>query len=324
MQQCLPLLFLILIWTVLPSSLATSNPLSISSANINFRDYRDTLTNLSQIDMPNDFKLNLVVTFPSQQPEEAFFYGGIMALKEVALHDFNGDIPIQRFRTRNFPDMEVRLASSDNGPLPTKYAVWALTLALYFIDYLNVWETSIWSMEWQGNAIGGIALGDPTTLSQLFESDSSGTEETPQNLVVSDGPANDTNATNGTTIPGQPDDTDPVTLDVSYGRSLDKSAVFLTIIAALSDAAVKPADSRVTGTWSSSFSNYHCEFHTEELTPVRTSPPFYTFRWLIESLGKAIQVFVLYNRYQELSMRVKVNNIVVAQSSFEYKLDANL
>ena len=167
-------------------------------------------------------------------------------------------------------------------------------------------KTAFFSLQWQGEEVGGIGFGPSRTPS---------TKVVTTDALITD----DIHVTNSTAYQADTN-ADKVSVDVtSYGRKLQQEAVFMAIISALSDASAKPADERVTGIFNSFFHDYHCQVTTREVNPVRTTPPYYIFAPLIKSLVLAADHFVTKNDYRQLRMLVKVNDVPVANSLVVYK-----
>lgn len=292
-----------------------------------------TVARLSQIPIPRDFKLMPQFNLPSHIPTDAYYYNIIVALATVALHDFDGVMAEDRFRTERFPQLPILINTPPPGrPIPTKYAVWGLVLAIVFLLNLTGFNTVFFSLQWQGIEVGGIGMGDALIISQFLEARSNGTDKTTKNLAMSNPP--DSNITDSTTAlkelfrginPKVPSNEDNLSVDFDYyGQELQKEAVFMAIISALSEAAVKPAEDKVTGTFTSFFDDEHAQFTTRETTPARIRPPYYTYKWLIASLVRAVDHFVRNNVYRQLKMNLKLNNVAFAKSVLYYKFDPHL
>lgn len=326
-RQWLPALFLTWATSVLSSPLAVSNPSSLSSPKINLTDITHTFANLSEIDIPQDFKLHLQSQFPSYQPEEAYFYNTIMALRKVALEDFNGVMPGQHFNTNKFPKTPINLVARW-GQIQRKYVVWGLLPALAFMTEETGLCVTSFRLLWQEGEIGSVGFGIPGTISRAPEGRSNGTESTTQNHVPSiDG----FNLTNSPATLGEPasdaDLTEPLNTNrvtVAIARSggdLRKYDVLMGIAGALAEAAEKPAEHRINYDWSSQLWNFNCRFATKQVTPVRTAPLVYTFRVLIDSLVQVADYYIRVNAYHEISMITKVDRVMVGISKLVHRTD---
>jgi len=304
-----------------------SNPSSLSSPKINLTDITHTFANLSEIEIPQDFKLDLQSQFPSYQPEEAYFYNTIMALRQVALEDFNGDMLGQHFNTNKFPDTPINLVAR-GGQIQRKYVVWGLLLALAFMTEETGLCVTSFRLLWQEIEVGSVGFGIPGVISQAPEGRSDGTESTTQNHVPSiDGfiltnspatlgePASDANLT-------EPLNTNSVTVAIARsGGDLRKYDVLMGIAGALAEAAEKPAEHRINYDWSSQLWNFNCRFDTKQVTLVRTAPLVYTFRVLIDSLVQLADYYIRVNAYHEISMITRVDRVMVGISKLVHRTD---
>ena len=331
--QCLSLL-LSGAQVVLSSPLAVSNPLSLSSGSFNLTvPVGYPTVSLSQIRIPTDFKLEPQFTNPNHQPKEAYYYNIIVALASVAIKDFDGVVTEQVYTTDRFPRLPVFFNTPPpSGPIPTRYAVWALTLAPVFLDVVIGFKTVFFSLQWLGEEVGGLALGDSRSISRFLESHSNETDKMTHNLAMSAAPIEAATpgivaleelveATNLTA----PSNADRLNIEFEYyGQTLLKQSIFLAIISALSDVAVKAHQDKVIGKFSSFFDDEHALFTTEAIEPARTSPPYYTYGTMIGTLALAADYLVQHRDYHELKMKIKVNDIVVANAALSYLDDPHL
>ena len=296
LRQGFPVLFFTWTQWVSSSPLTVSNPSSLVSTTANLTHNLLTVANLSQIAVPQDFKIEPNFLRISGQPTEAYFYNIISALKEVALEHFHGDTPPTVFRTTRFPMVDIQLTGQQ---LQARFVVWGLLLAIFWMNnFPFLFNTAFFRLEWQGVTVGGLLFG-PTQ-----------PDNTPKQLTTDALIVNDTSAVSVNFTP--------------YGRELDQVDMFMAIISALSEAAVKPANERVAGIFNSFFDHYHCQITSTGVMPTRTDPPYYTFETLIQSLWLATEYIVTNNQKWQLRMLVKVNNVPVAQSEVVWKDDPHL
>lgn len=250
-----------------------------------------------------------------------------MALRHVALEDFNGFMPGHHFYTDKFPNTPINLVARW-GQIQRKYVVWGLLLALAFMTEETGLCVTSFRLLWQEIEIGSVGFGIPGVISQAPEGPSDGTESTTQNHVPSiDGfiltnspatlgePASDADLT-------EPLNTNSVTVAIARsGGDLRKYDVFMGIAGALAEAAEEPAEHRLNYDWSSQLWNFDCRFDTKQVTPVRTAPPVYTFRMLIDSLVQVADYYVRVNAYHEISMITRVNRVMVGISKLVRRTD---
>ncbi len=98
----------------------------------------------------------------------------------------------------------------------------------------------------------------------------------------------------------------------------------MNIAGALAQAAEKPSEARLNYDWSSQLWNYQCRFDTKQVAPIRSAPPVYTFRVLIESLAQVADYYVGNNAYHEISVITRVNRVTVGTSKLVQRTDRPL
>lgn len=324
-RQWLPVLFLAWAMSVLSSPLAVSDPPSLSSIKINLTDITHTFANLSEINIPQDFQLKLQFRLASFQPEEAYFYNTIMALRLVALEDFNGAMVGQRFHTNEFPNTPILLVTP-SGQIQRKYVVWGLLLGLAFMTKETGLCVTSFGLLWHGAAIGDLVFGSLQMVSQAPETPSNGTASiTPKHVSSIDG----FNLTNSPATLGEPasdadlsSDAMRVTVDIVHsGAALRKYDVLMSIAGALAEAAEQPTTDRIYYDWRSQLWNFDCRFETKQITPIRSAPPVYTLKVLIDSLAQVADYYIRVNAYYEIIMVTRVDRVIVADSKLVRRTD---
>lgn len=327
LRQWLPVLFLTWAISVLSSPLAVSNPPSLSSANVKLAEFTRTFANLSAIDIPQDLKLYLQFQAPSPQPQTAYYYNTIAALRQLALGDFDGLMFGQRFVTSKFPNTPITLVTR-SGQIQRRYVVWGLLLALAFMTEETGLCVTTFALLWQGMSVGRLTFGIPGMLSQAPESHTNGTESTTPGSVSSIDGFNVTNrpASSG----GSANDADlssyatRVTVAITRsGDNLNPHDVFMGIAGALAEAAERNPEQRIDE-WSSQLWNFDSRFDTRQVRLFRAEQPLYTFRVLIESLAEVTDYFVNYQAFYEISAIIKVNQVMVGISRLGHRMAGRL
>lgn len=258
-------------------------------------------------------------------PRRAYYYAAIMAMKELALEDFNGVMRDQHFRTTRFPQLNVSM-NTHYETVPRKYVVWGLFLACAIMEEGTGFGWNFFSLQWQGREVAGLAFSPLLPTPQPSDGGPDGTKTTTPNQVSSIDESKVTNstATLGTTAsqtdsPGASnDDTVAVTLQ-HIGGPLRDIDVYMELLDAMAHAAPNPPDRRITRVWTSEFDDCHATFSTNQVPATRSEPPHYTFRVLIESLALAAEHIVEENQYYEFGMLIKVNDVAIASALLIHK-----
>lgn len=258
-------------------------------------------------------------------PDRAYYYAAIMALKEVALEDFNGVARNQNFHNTRFPGLVVMM-NTHYDTVPRKYVVWGLLLACGLMEQAIGFGHLFFSLQWRGREVAGLAFSPARSTFQISDGRPNGTETTTPNEVPS---IDDVQVTNSTATPGTTAsetvstgasnaDTLSVTIE-RHGSLLRASDVYMELLFALAHAAPKPSNTRITRVWKSEMDDYHTTFSTNQVPATRSEPPYYTFRVLIESLALAADHVVQENQYYEFDMLIKVNDVAIASALLSHK-----
>ncbi|KAL8771741.1 MAG: hypothetical protein Q9209_002932 [Squamulea sp. 1 TL-2023] len=280
--------------------LATSNSVKPSSQRINPSIPMPSHPKLSQINIPKDFRV-VPTSVASQGPsEEAFFYNTIIALKELALGDYNGNMPVQSFASMRFPEPAIQFYGMDTV-IPRKYIIWGLLISIYNMVSTADFRTRLVVLYYLNVEVGGITFGRPTTVNGLLHRHAmkGGTKLTGQ-------PFNE-NHTATTPLAAN-----RVTIDLTpFGSIIKPSNLFMTIISALSEAAPHFATTPLDGPFTSQFQTFPCRLATRPIQPPRRTPPVYEWRHLVHALGQVTEFVVGKVVSMEMTMSINVDGTTV-------------
>ncbi|KAL8735676.1 MAG: hypothetical protein Q9166_000845 [cf. Caloplaca sp. 2 TL-2023] len=199
-----------------------------------------------------------------------------MALKEVALGDFEGTMPGRAFASRRFP-----------RPVFQYYGIDADIQRSEVISKLLDAPTNKGNLPIQNLTV--------PNLSNAAKNSQSTTH------TITTSPL----TTNRVTVEFN-----------YFGINIGSNAIFMAIISALSEAATHPASSSLQGPWTSQFRSFPCILVTRPVMPARRKPPVYEWRWAIQALGQATEYVVGRADYRKLRMDIKIDGWRVGMASF--------
>ncbi|KAI4221308.1 MAG: hypothetical protein L6R36_006992 [Xanthoria steineri] len=270
--------------------------------------------NLSQVAVPQDFKI-----FPrsggQHLPREGFFYNTILALRDVALGNYNTIMPIQRFTSERFPEPVVQFYGNGAG-LPRRYLVWGLLMSIWNMIYTSDFRTLLVTLYYRSAEVGGILFGPQESGTGSLRLPTTKDEDTtvtpPSNGTTTNDPSHPQR------IPSNPLPSNRVTVAISpFGSAMPATNVYMALISALSEAAVHPATDRLEETFTSNFDGFACSLVTRPVMPPRRTPPVYQWGHLIVALPLVMEEFVGRAEFRESSLSIKVDGVTVGLARFE-------
>ncbi|KAI4111364.1 MAG: hypothetical protein LQ339_000563 [Xanthoria mediterranea] len=272
--------------------------------------------NLSQIAVPQDFKI-----FPrsggQHLPREGFFYNTILALKDVALGNYNTIMPIQRFTSERFPEPVIQFYGNGAG-LPRRYLVWGLLMSIWNIIFTSDFRTLLVTLYYRSAEVGGILFGPQESGTGPLRLPTAKEEEDTTVPPPSNGTPNDYPFHPAKNIPSNPLPSNRVTTEISpFGAAMPARNVYMALISALSEAAVHGATDRLEETFTSHFDGFPCSLVTRPVMPPRRIPPVYQWGHLIVALPQVMEEFVGRAEFRESSLSIKVDGVTVGLARFE-------
>ncbi|KAL8994571.1 MAG: hypothetical protein Q9169_005489, partial [Polycauliona sp. 2 TL-2023] len=218
-------------------------------------------TQLSQVDIPEDFTI-----YPrfaaSGSPPESYFYNAIIALKDVALGDYEQIMPIQRTATRRFPQPVIQFYGIGAG-MPRKYLVWGLVMSVWNMLYTSNFKDALVLLYDRGREVGGILYGPQEIQNRLLSQRKGDPVTTRKLLSTLSISSNSTGGSqfNQNNITSTPLMTNRVAVLINpFGDPIPANNIYMTIISVLSEAAVHPSTDRIQEAFTSHFDAIDCYF----------------------------------------------------------------
>ena len=307
---------LVFTWT----GLAASSPLTDNDGALSVSGAMLHSTSLAQVEVPEDFFIYPRFNPLPGPPPESYFYNTIVTLKDVALGDYNGIIPIQSISTRRYPVPVIQFYGVGAGSvLFRRYLIWGLVLSICNMLFTSTFRTSLVVLYYRDAEVGGILFGPQETGNTLLRHNTTkGAIPTlPQSLPRSKAAHNPSNSSNNSSAPSAPLRTNRVTVVISpFGSPISANDIYMTIISALSEAAVPLSTDPIEEPFTSQFGTFPCYLVTRPIMPPRRTPPIYEWRHLIQALPQAMEFMVGRGVFRESSMSIKVDGVTVGLATF--------
>ncbi|KAL8857381.1 MAG: hypothetical protein Q9178_006008 [Gyalolechia marmorata] len=269
--------------------------------------------------------------------EEAAFINIVHAMKEIAHGDFYGVIQGQKFRTERYPEPVVWIQTTSAGIVKRKYVLWGLYEILKYLYSILNFTRSHFTLLWDEEEVGGIGLGTPSaghvpdyrTIDDTSHQDDATTDavamsEDNQSLASRD-------ITNKTTTLGPQTQNANLTdlasrLSVVFGyrggRPMSKEDMFIGILRVFISAAIPPSNQRIRFHWGpSDTADTPCKFTIA--STIQTEPPYLQFYWVVEAVARAADYLVAKDRYQLLSMVLKVDDVKIGGALLFHRQSAS-
>ncbi|KAL8645348.1 MAG: hypothetical protein Q9226_007348 [Calogaya cf. arnoldii] len=273
-------------------------------------------TNLSQIEIPQDFKIAPRFGLPGP-PQEGFFYNTIIALKEIALGEYNGIMPLQTFASRRFPEPNIHFYGNSHVPgIPRRYLIWGLMISIWNMLFTSDFRSSLVLLYYRDVEVGGILFGPQTTIPSPLRPPARKGISTPERQLLTSNPSNNSHSKSNN-ITTTPLSTNRVTVLINpFGNPFTPNNLYMGIISALSEAAIYPSTDRLQEPFSSHFDTFPCYFVTRPVMPPRRTPPIYEWRHLIQALPQVMEYMIGVQVFRESSLEIKVDGVTVGLASF--------
>ena len=294
-------------------------------------------TNLFQNPIPAEFTMTCDLILPIPFTEEAAFINIVHAMKEIAHGDFHGVMRDQKFRTERYPEPVVWVQTTSVGTVKRKYVLWGLYETLKYLYNSLTFAHSHFTLFWDDEEVGGIGLGSPTP-DQLSDHHTVITTSRPNDATTNEVAMSEDNQslagrdiTNNTTTLGPETRNTSLTdlasrLSVVFGyrggRAMGKDDMFVGILRVFISAAIPPSNEQIRFDWApSDTDDTPCKFTIASTG--RTTPPFLQFYWVVEAVARAADYLVAANRYQLLSMVLKVDDVKVGGALLFHRQSAS-
>ncbi|KAL8849454.1 MAG: hypothetical protein Q9221_005536 [Calogaya cf. arnoldii] len=276
--------------------------------------------NLSQIKIPQDFTIAPQFGLPGS-PQEGFFYNTIIALKEIALGEYNGIMPLQIFSSPRFPEPMIHFYGLGAiAGIPRRYLIWGLMISIWQMLFTSDFRSALVILYFRGVEVGGILFGPQATITRLPRPPARKGISTPERQLLTSNPSNSAAANSrykSNNITNTPLSTNRVTVLIDpFGNPFTPSSLYMCIISALSEAAIYPSTDRIQEPFTSHFDTFPCYFITRPVMPPRRTPPIYEWRHLIQALPQVMEYMVDKGVFRESTVSIKVDGITVGLASF--------
>ncbi|KAL8925141.1 MAG: hypothetical protein Q9208_003646 [Pyrenodesmia sp. 3 TL-2023] len=293
------------------------------------------VANLTWGQIPLEFTMSPDLSLPFPFPQEAAFINIVHALKEIAHGDFQGAMPAQDFRTAAYPEPVIILTSpSGSRTIERKYVVWGLYGALLYMYNARAFGVSHFTLLWNNEEVGGIGFGHPygDGLDHRAIDDTTSPENTEwaddNSAVPEDEASAGAELASRATAAGEVNRaTENLTdlasrLSVTFtyaGRNMDKAHMFMAIVWTLATAAIYPSNERIQHLWTPVDQESPCKFVASAVP--RTTPPYLQYFWIVEAVAKTAAYLVATNTYRQLSVLMKVDEVVVGRALLFHRAD---
>ncbi|KAL8924512.1 MAG: hypothetical protein Q9208_003987 [Pyrenodesmia sp. 3 TL-2023] len=291
-----------------------------------------SVSNLFMVPLPEDFKIEPQVNQAMQYPQEACYLNTIHAMEEIALDLFNGLMPRFSFSSQQYPGLIITIIPPDNSDMiEIRVVIWGLFLAVRHMNMHNAFQPTIFHLKWSDQDVGRIAYGSTRLISRPHVQQQK--NETYKSILEKPGiriqeKAKDPTADNSLEI--SPNDNNHLLIHFRYfGKPpprIAKGDIFLTVLGALTQAAIPDASADALKTFTSavSVSGAHCTFIlAPAAAPRSASAPVLRMEDLIHALGAAADFYLANRVYTQLDMRLSVDGVGVASAVFWHNVKPN-
>ncbi|CAF9918837.1 hypothetical protein IMSHALPRED_004432 [Imshaugia aleurites] len=246
----------------------------------------------------------------------------IAALKELALKNWGSDKIMDgtEYRLDNYPEVSITVTTSRRQRnIQARFVIWAICLGVIDMISKKQFEFAQFEISWDGQVLGWLqivnqAAGVDLKTKTRQDNGTVGMENLTTTLLSANGTVGlePFSITNIVTMDNA-DDPAEARLQVTMyptGVTLAIYDVFVPIMSGLTDLAGHSSTQQTTGFISglTGFQGWICIF---EATPVRTSPPFMEFGWLIRAIARIPAYMLETGRFGEISMRIEVDGVLV-------------
>lgn len=245
----------------------------------------------------------------------------VAALKELALRDWDDKIiDGTEYELDDYPEVRIIITTPKRKRnVQVRFVLWAACLGVYDMILKKKFEFAQFEMSWERQVLGWVQVVNHPTSASLT------TEKGQVNGTLDVGNISATLLSTDRTIGLEPISiTNIVTMDnandpaearlnvtiTPYGDTLGVYDVFVPIMSGLTDMAQFPSTHQVSGLiiGLEGFKGFIC---IVPAIPLRTSPPFMEYAWLIRAIARIPTYMLEKGRFGEVNIRIEVDGVGV-------------
>ncbi|KAL9620141.1 MAG: hypothetical protein Q9204_008237 [Flavoplaca sp. TL-2023a] len=232
-------------------------------------------------------------------------------------------MPIQATSTRRYPVPVIQFYGEGSGSvLFRRYLIWGLVMSICNMLFTSTFRTSLVVLYYRDAEVGGILFGpqEPGNSLLRHHTTKGAIPILSQSLApgrAAHNPSKSSNDSTAPTAPTAPLTANRITVVISpFGSPISANDIYMTIISALSEAAVPLSTDPIEEPFTSRFGTFPCYLVTRPVMPPRRTPPIYEWRHLIQALPQAMEFMVGRGVFRESSMEIKVDGLTVGLATF--------
>lgn len=282
---------------------------------------------------PESFDLTFEIGGPKLRITSCLM-NAVAALKQLALGEWDGKIiDGTEYRLENYPEVSIVVTTPRRKRnVQARFVEWAICLGVYEMISRRKFEFAQFEMSWEKQVLGWVQVvnhptraGSTTIQGQASGSLNLGNKSATLISLSRTIGQGSVNITNVVTMDNA-DDPAEARLNVElepYGDTLGVYDVFVPIMSGLTDMAkfpsTVPSSALVVGL--EGFKGFICVLPA---IPLRTSPPFMEYAWLIRALSR-IPTYMLNNgRFGEVNIRIVVDQTLVGFGRLQNRPDCGV
>ena len=243
----------------------------------------------------------------------------IAALKEIALGDWDKNIfDGTEYRLDDYPEVSITITTMKRKrSIQARFVMWAICLGVFDMISKKKFEFAQFEMSWEEQVLGWVQIvNQPADVASLpenrqanetLEPEDKATTLLSSNSAVRLGPLNITN------IITMDNENDPAEarLNVTLwpdGGTLGIYDVFVPIMSGLTDMAMSSSTHQAPGLFVG-LEGFNGYISIIAAIPLRTSPPFMDYGWLIRTIARIPAYMLETRRFGEINIHIEVDGI---------------
>ena len=279
---------------------------------------------------PPEFDLNYDIGGPKLRITSCLM-NTVAALKVLALGDWDGRISDgTEYRLDTYPEVSIIMTTPRRKRnVEARFVMWAICLGVYDMISKKKFEFAQFEMSWEGQLLGWVQVVNHPPGAGLR------VEERQANGPLNSGSISATSPSTNSTIGQEPmnimnvvtlnttNDPAEARLNVTfspYGVTIGVYDVFVPIMTGLTDMGSIPSTHQSSGLiiGLEGFNGFICVLPA---VPLRTSPPFMDYGWLIRAVSRIPTYMLEKSRFGEINIRIAVDDVMVGFGRLATKPD---